>query len=39
VNDTGGFTMPYVVDLSYAAFQKLGGDQSQQVEVEVVAGP
>lgn len=39
VNDTGGFTMPYVVDLSYAAFQKLGGDQSQQVEVEVVVGP
>jgi hypothetical protein len=39
VNDTGGFTQPYVVDLSYAAFQKLGGDQTQQVTVEVVAGP
>ncbi|MCL4535920.1 MAG: septal ring lytic transglycosylase RlpA family protein [Bacteroidetes bacterium] len=41
VNDTGGFRAPFIVDLSWAAFQKLtgGGSGSVAVTVEVVPGP
>lgn len=41
VNDTGGFRAPYIVDLSWAAHQKLTGGAASTVPVvvEVVSGP